>query len=73
MAIYKIFKTCISCGGSGIRQIVIGSDSFGTEDCGACLTTGKQEIGYIDFTDLEDKIDDIMDKVNDIKEVVDTL
>ena len=70
MAIYKILKICDSCGGDGIRQIVTGSDTWGMEGCGACLTTGKQEIGHVDLTDLEDKIDDVINKCNDIFEKV---
>ena len=50
-----------------------GDDRLGVEDCPRCATTGKLEVGILDLSDIEDKIDDVMNKCNDIKEVVDEL
>jgi len=73
MAIHTIYSICSSCNGNGTRPMMTGDDRLGVEDCPRCATTGKLEVGILDLSDIEDKIDDVMNKCNDIKEVVDEL
>ena len=66
MAIHTIYSICSSCNGNGTRPMMTGDDRLGVEDCPRCATTGKLEVGILDLSDIEDKIDDVMDKCNDI-------
>jgi len=42
-----------------------GNKTYYTEPCTAC-TDGLRVAGYIDVSDIDDKIKDVLDKCNDI-------
>jgi len=66
MELTEIFKKCSRCLGSGVdnNQIILGEPV--SEPCTACGGTGKVNAGWVDITDLMEKLDYIHGKVTAI-------
>ena len=79
---YKIYETCLTCGGTGIYTIT-GTDPQNnptviTQDpCETCDGKGFVPNGAMDgkeqVDDLTNKVEDVLDKLNDIKEKLDEM
>jgi DnaJ-class molecular chaperone len=66
-----VLRTCPKCFGDGEHETDIpgGGGTIG-QTCPTCDGVGRLVIGYVDITDLTDKVGDIVDKCNDILERV---
>lgn len=68
--IIYIVSTCRRCAGSGAVPAMAGGNPNGT--CDRCNGSGTKLLDYVDLTNLNDKLDDILDKLNDINELLTT-
>ena len=65
-----VYQTCPKCKGTGIAQVQSAGGLVEENPCKMCDGESGLATGYVNMSDFDAKLNDILDKCNDIFEQV---